>query len=368
MEEVRVTLDAGTGYGWRIDGRVRSLGFDSPALATAADWKPDEKQEWQPWNELLAVEKRLIEEAGRLGGLTVLIRPDATTTVRYVNKGSGPSKMLTAIMRRIWTICLKHGISLRAEHFKGERMVGCGVDSLSRMAEFSVAPRIFRSLCSRQGFGRRGSLEGYTVDLYASKKTRKCPIYAQHLGGEGSIGDARSLKLKQTENYWVCPPLTQLRQAIMRILESGVAATLVVPNWSNRRWHVLLRHHAIQFRMLKLNENVPVMWDVCVQSSKHVHLVDKWDFIAFAVGGSEDMFGMTTWEQQCRPVVSGRARLRIPLAMWSAKHQRRAIKMNQQIRGLRGGSKIRRVYHILSLCDGCSVMSLVCQMMLGHSS
>ena len=168
--------------------------------------------------------------------------------------------------------------------------------------------------------------EGYTIDLYASRKTRKCPLYARYLGGNGSIGDARSLKQKLTGNYWVCPPLTQLRQAIMRILESGVSATIVVPDWPNMHWHVLLRHHA----MLKWNANLQVMWDVCVQSSKHVHLVDKWDFIAFAVGGSEDMFGMTTWEQQCRPVVSGRARLRIPLAMWSAKHQRRAIKMDQQ--------------------------------------
>ena len=188
----------------------------------------------------------------------MLIRPDATTIVRYVNKGSGPSKMLTSIMRRIWTIYLRHGNSLRAEHFKGERMVGCDVASLSRMAEFCVAPRIFRSLCSRHGFGRRGSLEGHTFDLYASKKTRKCPLYAQYLGGEGSIGDARSLTLKLTENYWVCPPLTQLRQAIVRILESGVSATAVVP------WHVLLRHHTKQFGMLKWNENLPVMWDVCV--------------------------------------------------------------------------------------------------------
>jgi hypothetical protein len=51
--------------------------------------------------------------------------------------------------------------------------------------------------------------------------------------------------------------------------------------------------------MLKWNENLPMMWDVCEQSKKHVHLVDKWDFIAFAVGVSEDMFGMATWEQRC---------------------------------------------------------------------
>ena len=98
MDEVIVTLDAGSIYGWRIEGRVRSLRFNSPALATAADWKPGEKREWQPWNELLAVEKCLIGEAGRLAGITVLIRPDATTPIRYVNKRSGPSKMLTAII------------------------------------------------------------------------------------------------------------------------------------------------------------------------------------------------------------------------------------------------------------------------------
>ena len=76
------------------------------------------------------------------------------------------------------------------------------------------------------------------------------------------------------------------------------------------------------------NENLPVMWDVCVQSKKHVHLVDKWDFIAFAVGGSEDMFGMTTWEQRCQPVVSGKARLNHSPAMWSPKHRRKAIRMS----------------------------------------
>ena len=37
--------------------------------------------------------------------------------------------------------------------------------------------------------------------------------------------------------------------------------------------------------------------------------------------------------------------------------------MSQQIRGLKGGSGRHRVFRILSLCDGCSVMSLLCRMM-----
>jgi hypothetical protein len=30
-------------YGWRIDGQFSSLGFESAALAAAADWKAGEK-------------------------------------------------------------------------------------------------------------------------------------------------------------------------------------------------------------------------------------------------------------------------------------------------------------------------------------
>ena len=41
----------------------------------------------------------------------------------------------------------------------------------------------------------------------------------------------------------------------------------------------------------------------------------------------------------------------------------KAIKINWQIRGMKGGSKSCRVYYILRLCDDCSVMSLLCQMM-----
>ena len=77
---------------------------------------------------------------------------------------------------------------------------------------------------------------------------------------------------------------------------------------------------------------------------------------------------MTTWEQRCKQVVSGKARLNLSFAVWSPKHQRKAIKMSQQIRDLKGGSGSCKVYHILSLCDGSSVMSLLCRMMAQESN
>ena len=79
-------------------------------------------------------------------------------------------------------------------------MVGVGVDSMSRAAEFSVAPSVFRHLDKQAGFGCGGGHSRYPVDLFASVKTKKCKRFACKGGGEGSIGDARTLKLNRDDN------------------------------------------------------------------------------------------------------------------------------------------------------------------------
>jgi hypothetical protein len=85
-------------------------------------------------------------EEEKLACLFLLLRVDASTTVRYINKGKGSSIVLTSIMRRIYDLCIKWGISVVAEHIAGVRMIAVGMDSMSRIAEFSVAPRAFRKL------------------------------------------------------------------------------------------------------------------------------------------------------------------------------------------------------------------------------
>ena len=215
MCEVRILVDAGTGLGWRLDGVSRSHEFGAHARAAAGDWNADEAALWQPWKELMAVdpEKCLLAEGDSLRGALVLLRPDATTTVRYINKGSGPSAKLTAVMRRIWSLCVRYGIGLHAEHLSGDRMVGCGVDSLSRLSEFSVSPKVFRLISNKSGFGVRSGFGGYTLDLYASQKTAKCRKYAELGGGGTSVGDAKTFTQ------------LQLRQAKAMLLVSGICST-----------------------------------------------------------------------------------------------------------------------------------------------
>ena len=85
MGEVRIALKAGTGYGWRIAGQLRSLGFESPALV-AADWTPEEKQEWQPWNELLhGFLDHSAADMDLAGG--VLLRATQLTCMRQTRQG-----------------------------------------------------------------------------------------------------------------------------------------------------------------------------------------------------------------------------------------------------------------------------------------
>ena len=122
-------------------------------------------------------------------------------------------------------------IAMVAEHIQGVMMIGMGVDSMSRAGEFAVAPRMFRLLSKKPGFGVTRGFDRYTVDLYASRKTAKCKAYAARGAPEGSIGDARTLKLNKEKKYWVCPPLPALPTAVMLVVEAGVRTTVVVPDW-----------------------------------------------------------------------------------------------------------------------------------------
>ena len=111
-------------------------------------------------------------------------------------------------------------------------------------------------LAARTGFGRRGQFEQYTLDLFVSEKTRKCRKFAQRGGGGASVGDARTIQLDTSNNYWVMPPISVVAMAVMMVLEAGITATSVVPNWPDRPWHVLLRQHAKQFVHLRWHESV----------------------------------------------------------------------------------------------------------------
>ena len=84
-----------------------------------------------------------------------------------MNKGSGPSRVMTGIMKKVWSKCLVLGCSVWAEHVKGELLVEAGVDAFSRATEFKLARKQFLYLHNSEWFGKRGGFSGFMVDALA---------------------------------------------------------------------------------------------------------------------------------------------------------------------------------------------------------
>ena len=182
-----------------------------------------------------------------------------------------------------------------AEYLPRKKMIDAGVDSLSRMGEFSVSSAVFRRFNKMEGFGVVDDKEGFTLDLFAFKKTAKVKRYCSRGGAAGSVGDARSFRLAGDENFWACPPLPVIAMAVMQLCGSPAPVTLIVPDWPNQAWHVRLREVVAAAVHLKWHPGMPVMWDVSDRDNKHAHLVDKWDYVAFAVGGSRAPGRLCLW-------------------------------------------------------------------------
>ena len=137
--ELRVVSDAGLdGFGYKIEGKSRQLTLQDQCVVEAGEWIGDDKDLWQVWRELRGVEGCTAAEEGLLAGKSVLVLSDAIGAVKYINDGTEQSVEMTAIMKRIFRLCVHKEISMRAdrEHLSGDKMKESGVDSLSRWGEF----------------------------------------------------------------------------------------------------------------------------------------------------------------------------------------------------------------------------------------
>jgi len=167
---------------------------------------------------------------------------------------------------------------------KGELLVEAGVDAFSRATEFRMARKQFLYLHNSEKFGRRGGFSGFTVDALASQKTKQVKRYMSRGGiGLASEGDYRVAQLEETENFYVCPPLGFVEQTVRRLEEAGVAATVVVPNWVGKPWHLWLRERAIHVEVLEWSAFPAVWWDVSEKKKKPHVLAQRWEFVVFAV-------------------------------------------------------------------------------------
>lgn len=284
---LRLMMDASVhGIGYRLDGEQRDVKWVPGSLAGAAEWG-DEQWEDQVHRELGALLVILEHDAslgpveGKLRGQRILVWTDNKATEAYINKGSGSSRIMTELMKRIWGVCIKLECSVWAEYVPGTVLVEAGVDACSRASEFKMARRIFLELQRKSVFGGE---QGFTVDLCASVKTKQMKKFGSRGGiGEGSIGDVRTVELREEENYFVCPPIGLIELVIKRLEEAGVKGTVVVPNWIGKAWHLWLRERATYSELLPWLSYPATWWDVAEKPAKEHQLAQRWQFAVFAV-------------------------------------------------------------------------------------
>ena len=245
--------------------------------------------------------------------------------------------------------------SVWAEHVKGELMqVEAGVDACSRATEFKLAKEQFLKLNTSEHFGRRGGFSGFTVDALASQKTRQVKKYMSRGGvGTGSQGDFRVVQLEKKENFYVCPPLGYVEQSLKILEEAKVAATVVVPNWVGKPWHLWLRERAIHVEVLDWSAFPAVWWDVSEKKKKPHALAQRWEFVVFALD----------FREESSDVVKGVE----PVARWKDTHEgtvpRSRLEMGklpsvgvvQKNRGKVWSNK--KVFRVLSLCGGMGTVA-----------
>lgn len=204
-------------------------------------------------------------------------------------------------------------------------MIQTGVDSLSRMGEFVVKWSIYKRFKEMLGFGVRAGSSGYTLDLFASRKPHKCRRYAARGAPPGAVGDARTFAIAHWENVWAVPPLPLIQMVVEQLCSLEACSAIVVPDWPDRPWHVHLRLHckASESSPLSWHPASQVMWDVSDRSNSHPHLVDKWDFVAFAVGagGDEQPLGLQQWRPKAAKSASLSREKVVPQLRRKRKHR-----------------------------------------------
>ena len=183
--------------------------------------------------ELKAVFLALKEFRTLVFNKTVLVAPDNTTVVAYINKEGGmKSGSLCALLWRILSWCTRQQVTLRARHIPGRLNVIA--DKLSRLGqtiqtEWSLHPEVFQAVCSRWHEPQ--------VDLFATKFNNKLPQFVSPVPDPQAWAvDALSLSWEDLDPY-AFPPAAILGKVVEKLQDYPCnRIILIAPGWPNMPW------------------------------------------------------------------------------------------------------------------------------------
>ena len=161
----------------------------------------------------------------------ILLRIDNISAVTYINQKEGThSTQLSNLALEIWDWCLKHQLTIQAEHLPGS--LNWVADSESRTmkdrCDWMINPKVFQQICQ--------SLGPLQIDLFASCLTKQLSrYYSWRLDPEAEATDAFTQNWAQARGF-ANPPWCLISRCLNQIKRQQARVLLMTPLWPYQPW------------------------------------------------------------------------------------------------------------------------------------
>ena len=214
-----------TAYG----GYIVELG---PQVAAQGICLADLAKESSTMREILAVRKVLQSFAPKLAGLCVRWHTNNQNVARVIGVGSRISG-LQSEAKRIFEVCVQHGISIKPEWLP--RSSNEQADYLSHIVDFDdwfVSPRFFRFLDLKWGPD--------SIDRFADEHSHLLPRFDSRFWNPYCEAMHTFTRSWDFDNNWVCPPPHLVPRTLRHMRSCCAQGTLIVPHWRSAPFWPLL--------------------------------------------------------------------------------------------------------------------------------
>jgi ribonuclease HI len=209
---------------------------------------------------------------------TVLIKTDNTTCIAYINhQGGTTSVILSRIAEKLWKLCLKRKIILRAEHVPGVHNVLA--DQASRLThdrhDWQLEPKTFHQLNHLWG--------PFQIDLFANRTNNQLPKFYSWIPDPFATATDALRQNWRKQNLWANPPWILIPRILSKVIREKATITLLAPLWESAPWFPLLMDLIIEPPILL--KSPKILFPTQLVHHQHPLRNPKWSIFVCKVSG-----------------------------------------------------------------------------------
>ena len=227
------------------DASKQGWGASCQGVMTGGCWSREEANLHINVLEMMAAFFAIQAFTKHLQGVRILLRTDNTSVVANINHMGGTrSPQLIALVKELWSWCLRQKTTIIAQHLPGLENVTA--DFLSRhisdRTDWMLDPSIFHCIDSLMG--------PLQVDLFATRFTKQLPrFYSWRPDPEAEETDAFMQDWSKALGF-AHPPWCLISRVLGKIKMEKATVVLITPLWQTQAWFPTLIEMIIDFPIM----------------------------------------------------------------------------------------------------------------------